>query len=230
MGGPVILSVTDSFSLSALYEVSREWMEQSPLWAGQRGGVLTNFTRLLFQHIPLPVSRTCIMSLCTMVRRKLLLRSSLTRHGSTFPSSSSPSTPTPGLKTPATQLSPEKMRALISLYHQSKDFISPANLSDKIDEVFAKDFYANGTSFAGYGNLLGMTTERRAAPIIGNPQTKDQVEPQRWSARPAAKREQMVVDALYGVDEDMPGLETLLDEEGRISKAAKDDEAGKSSA
>lgn len=117
------------------------------------------------------------------------------------------------------------MRALISLYHQSKDFISPSNLSDKIDEVFAKDFYANSTSFAGYFNLVDMAAERKAAPVMGNPQTREQVEPERWSAGPAEKREQMVFDALYGVDGDMPGLETLLDEEKRIRKAAEADAA-----
>jgi hypothetical protein len=115
------------------------------------------------------------------------------------------------------------MRALISLYHQSKGFISPANLSDKIDEVFAKDFYANSTSFAGFWNLADMVLERKAAPVIGDPRIQEQVEPQRWSARPAAKREQMVIDALYGVDEDMPGLETLLDEEAKIREAAEED-------
>jgi hypothetical protein len=119
------------------------------------------------------------------------------------------------------------MRALISLYHQSKDFISPANLSDKIDEVFAKDFYANGTTFVNYWNLVGMMEERKAAPIIGNPQSKEQIDPRRLSARPTEDREQMVIDALYGVNEDMPGLETLLDEEQRIREAAKEDEAAK---
>lgn len=163
------------------------------------------------------------MSLSAIARRKLSLRSSLARHSSTFPSSSSPSTPAPKPKTPTTQLPPEKMRALISLYHQSKDFISPANLSDKIDEVFAKDFYANGTSFAGYLSLNFAMADRKAAPIIGNPQTREQVQSHRWSAGPAAKREQMVIDALYGVDEDMPGLESLLDEEENIRKAYKED-------
>ena len=74
-----------------------------------------------------------------------------------------------------------------------------------------------------------MMAERKAAPAIGNPQAKEQLAPQRWSARPSTKREQMVIDALYGVDEDMPGLETLLDEEERIRKASKDDEAERSS-
>lgn len=72
-----------------------------------------------------------------------------------------------------------------------------------------------------------MMAERKAAPVIGNPQTKEQIAPQRWSARPSAKREQMVFDALYGVNEDMPGLETLLDEEGRIRKASKDDKTAR---
>ena len=115
------------------------------------------------------------------------------------------------------------MRALISLYHQSKDFISPANLSDKIDEVFAKDFYANSSMFAGYNDLRSMVAERKAAPIIGNAQTKEQIAAKAWSMGPTARREEMVFDALYGVNEGMPGLETLLDEEGRIREAVKED-------
>ena len=169
------------------------------------------------------------MSFTTIARRKLLLRPSFARYDSTLSSSSSPSTllsstPTPETKTP-TQLPHEKMRALISLYHQSKDFISPANLSDKIDEVFAKDFYANSSVFAGYNTLKSMVGERKAAPVVGNAQTKEQIRAKVWSVGPTAKREQMVVDALYGVDEDMPGLEALLDEEGRIRKATKEDKA-----
>ena len=121
------------------------------------------------------------------------------------------------------------MRALISLYHQSKGFISSSNLSDKIDEVFAKDFYANRTSFAGYHNLVSMMAERRDAPAIGNAQAKEQIMTRTWSLGPAAKREQMVVDALYGVNEDLPGLETLLDEEGRIREGAKEDKVTGSS-
>jgi len=120
------------------------------------------------------------MSLTTITRRKLLLCSSLTRHNSTFSSSSSPPTPSPSTSTPETktaptQLSPEKMWALISLYHQSKDFISPANLSDRIDKVFAKDFYVNSSMFTGYNSLASMTAERKAAPAVGNAQTKEQI-------------------------------------------------------
>lgn len=165
------------------------------------------------------------MSLTTIARRRLLFRPPLTRHNST-----SPRSPTPNATPSATQLPPEKMRALISLYHQSRDFISPANLSDKIDEVFAKDFYANSTSFAAYWNLVDMVSERKNAPVIGNPNTREQIQPHGWATGPAAKREQMVFDALYGVDGDMPGLETLLDEEGHIHEASKEDEtAGRSS-
>ena len=198
-----------------------------------RGKFLAKFAAL-FQHIRFRCSdlfQRAPMSLSAMSRRRLLLRSSLTRHSSTSPSSSSPpvSTPTKRFRTLRTQLPPKKMRSLVSLYHQSKGFISPANLSDKIDEVFAKDFYSNGTSFASYWNLVGMVTEREAAPRIGNPRVKEQVELQRWSARPAAKREQMVIDALYGVDEGMPGLDTLLDEEKTIREAAKEDKTLKDS-
>lgn len=86
--------------------------------------------------------------------------------------------------------------------------------------------------FSGYNSLAAMVTERKAAPVIGNAQTKEQIVTKTWSVGPAARREQMVVDALYGVNDDMPGLETLLDEEGKIREAAKEDknkDAGSSS-
>jgi len=77
--------------------------------------------------------------------------------------------------------------------------------------------------FSGYRNLMSMMAERKAAPAIGNAQTKEQIATKTWTVGTAARREQMVFDAMYGVDEDMPGLETLLDEEGRIREAAKED-------
>lgn len=70
-----------------------------------------------------------------------------------------------------------------------------------------------------------MVAERKAAPVIGNPQINEQIEPRGWSARPAANREQMVVNALYGVNDEMPGLETLLDEEEKIREAAERDKS-----
>ena len=79
--------------------------------------------------------------------------------------------------------------------------------------------------FAGYNNLVDMVAERKAAPAIGNAQTKEQIVTKMWSVGPMARREQMVIDALYGVNEDMPGLEALLDEEGKIRKATKEDKS-----
>jgi len=38
-----------------------------------------------------------------------------------------------------------KMRALVSLYHQSDAFITPENLSDAIDETFTGDLMATGS-------------------------------------------------------------------------------------
>ena len=83
--------------------------------------------------------------------------------------------------------------------------------------------------FAGYGELRAMVEERKAAPVIGNAQTREQIMTQTWSVGPAAKREQMVIDALYGVDEGMPGLESLLDEEGKIREATKEDKTAERS-
>ena len=83
--------------------------------------------------------------------------------------------------------------------------------------------------FAGYHSLVSMVNERKAAPAIGNAQTKEQIVTRTWSVGPAAKREQRVIDALYGVNTDLPGLETLLDEERGIREAAKEDKSTGSS-
>lgn len=79
--------------------------------------------------------------------------------------------------------------------------------------------------FAGYGELRAMVEERKAAPVVGNAQTREQIMTQTWSVGPTAKREQMVIDALYGVDEGMPGLDSLLDAEWKIRRATEEDRA-----
>jgi len=156
-----------------------------------------------------------------IVHRGSLLRPSFTRHvssKSTKPDVSAPQRPT-------SSLPPHKLRALISLYHQSRDFISPNNLSDKIDQVFATGFYSSndsGLRFASYGNLLGTLRQRRSLPRIGesNMQTFSNEPP--WSS--LAKREDEVFHALYGVDNlKMPGLDALLDEEKKIQEMSKED-------
>ena len=70
-----------------------------------------------------------------------------------------------------------------------------------------------------------MVVECKAAPVIGNTQTKEQIVTKMWLVGPVVRREQMVIDMLYGVNEDMPGLEILLDEEGKICKATKEDKS-----
>ena len=71
--------------------------------------------------------------------------------------------------------------------------------------------------------------ECKAALVIGNMQTKEQIATRTWSVGSAVRREQMVIVVLYGVNEDMPGLEALLDEEWRIHEATKEDKTTGSS-
>ncbi|KAJ3723227.1 hypothetical protein C8R42DRAFT_775427 [Lentinula raphanica] len=123
-------------------------------------------------------------------------------------------------------LSPEKMRALISLYHQSETYITPENLSERIDEAFTEkqtaDKLAFGLQKAGVDNLSQFYTDAKLAPKFSEwNREKMRFGEGIWSKATYSRREWKVVEALYGVDasgplEPMPGLEAL--EEGEDAK------------
>ncbi|KAF9263642.1 hypothetical protein L218DRAFT_959169 [Marasmius fiardii PR-910] len=118
-------------------------------------------------------------------------------------------------------LTPEKKRALISLYHQSDTFITPENLSERIDQAFIKrrDF---AIPFADTARLTrtqmdALIIDRERAPKFSewdrDRKALPRLEGRHWSEGTTA-REWRVIEALYGVDSSdasnaMPGLEAL---------------------
>lgn len=151
------------------------------------------------------------MTLGTVVHRGSgLLRPSFTRQVS--------SKATPG------SLPPQKLRALVSLYHQSKDFITPNNLDERIDAVFAHNTYTSnggGNNFTSRNDLVNALKNRQAAPRIGEPTSASMQSESYWQGM--AGRERQVLDALYGTDNRRPGLDVLLDEEEKIKGFLRDD-------
>lgn len=114
-----------------------------------------------------------------------------------------------------------KMRALISLYHQTDTFITPENLSQRIDDAFVpQDRLDNklGRKTISMRDLSSALTEQRKAPkaIEWDDETlmkREVAFNMNWSSLKTA-RELKVVEALYGVNatqvgEVLPGLEIV---------------------
>lgn len=190
-----------------------------------------------------------MMSVCGCTR-SLPLR--LTRSFTTTPVSRRPSLderpPTPRRKgrtprvNPKTQsiLPPHKLRALVSLYHQSDDFITPENLLDRIDAAFITDAYQphntpDRSRHESYEDILkGQRSVPRMSPwnlesVTSSraPYTADPSSFGSWSGT-VPGRERQIVDALYGVDSPridahpLPGYDTL--KEARELKQKKKEE------
>ncbi|KAF8897310.1 hypothetical protein BD779DRAFT_1490145 [Infundibulicybe gibba] len=128
-----------------------------------------------------------------------------------------------------------KMRALISLYHQSDTFVTPENLSQRIDEAFLPESpTATIHTSVTLKDLENALTDRRTAPRVSEwdmesvgrtllPGDADIG----WSALRAA-REMKVIEALYGVDTTnpravFPGLEVLEESADSIQENLNDD-------
>ncbi|KIK65498.1 hypothetical protein GYMLUDRAFT_125635, partial [Collybiopsis luxurians FD-317 M1] len=116
-------------------------------------------------------------------------------------------------------LSRDKMRALISLYHQSDTFITPENLSYRIDQAFTGKRRENEL-FApiqqpGLSSLQYFRRQAELAPTFSEwDQEKKRFVAGSWSESSYSGREWKVIEALYGVDasgrlQPLPGLEAL---------------------
>lgn len=119
-----------------------------------------------------------------------------------------------------------KMRALISLYHQAETFVTPENLSQRIDEAFFPHDYTQIRTTVHLKDLSNALTEQRAAPKISEwdleatRSVAEGVEDGTWSSIKAA-RELKVIEALYGVEAKksiLPGLEVLEESAGDIQR------------
>ncbi|KAI3612495.1 hypothetical protein WG66_010020 [Moniliophthora roreri] len=111
-------------------------------------------------------------------------------------------------------LTPEKKRALISLYHQSDTFITPENLSSKIDEAFIRKDKELFVDVVTPKDLKNLMNEKLRAPKFREwNRDKRGITGGQWSAQ-TTHREWRVIEALYGVDASdrhnaMPSLEAL---------------------
>ncbi|THV03327.1 hypothetical protein K435DRAFT_775012 [Dendrothele bispora CBS 962.96] len=134
--------------------------------------------------------------------------------------SSSPSFNQPKI---AHSLPPEKMRALISLYHQADTFITKENLSDRIDEAFTglSKYPGLPVNVPGFSELNEQVWKQQTAPKFSewdmeralSGATAVPTSDGYWSGS-LSMRDWKVVEALYGVDVSdsksvMPGLEAL---------------------
>ena len=130
-----------------------------------------------------------------------------------------------------------KLRALISLYHQADTFITPENLSQRIDEAFIPDAgktpVQQGPDFMTVKRLEDELERQRMEPKVMEPDTEKKGNPSpthggSWSGRVSA-REGKVLEALYGVErgrgnEMLPGLDVVMEERERLRKDTEADE------
>ncbi|KZT12956.1 uncharacterized protein LAESUDRAFT_689970 [Laetiporus sulphureus 93-53] len=126
----------------------------------------------------------------------------------------------------------EKMRALVSLYHESSKFITPEKLSEVIDYEFATAPLTRNlikSDEDSYWTLDDRVNARRQRSKIGDTSTvlAEADEGEQWSSTRTA-REHMVRRALYGTEQGQdPGLEVLEEEGDRIREMLKKDKESK---
>jgi len=146
---------------------------------------------------------------CIIARRTACRAKPLTRSMSSKPI---PQEPPSGFVLP-----PEKLRALVSLYHQSRSFITPENLDEAIDRAFAESpsvrVFEN-RRMADWPSLRLEVKERDRLSKFGLPETLNSMlsmyEVGFYEER--EKRVERVFDAMYGTWEtDKPGLELVQD-------------------
>ncbi|GAW01850.1 hypothetical protein LENED_003471 [Lentinula edodes] len=95
------------------------------------------------------------------------------------------------------------MRALISLYHQSETFITPENLSERIDQAFTGEKTGNLAfrSQPGIDTLSTFYNQAKLAPKFSEwDREKMGFGYGVWSQATYSRREWKVIEALYGVD------------------------------
>jgi len=124
------------------------------------------------------------------------------------------------------------MRALISLYRQAETFITPENLSERIDSVFTSNELLSKAYYpsTNLDDLKILVRERRVqAKFTENDglRTTNAYKATTMGAdwdESKAVREQRVIDALYGVSAGgKPGLEVLEESAERIHQNLAED-------
>ncbi|KAF5387797.1 hypothetical protein D9615_000187 [Tricholomella constricta] len=154
------------------------------------------------------------MTFSTILQRRVHPVSIFRRHASAKATKSKPKRTLPD----------EKLRALIALYHQTDTFITPENLSQRIDEAFLSSSEAHVKKYIPtVKDLQSALAVQRKAPKISEwdqetlrDRNVDEIynpSYMNWSGVKTG-RELKVVEALYGVNatelgSTLPGLEAL---------------------
>lgn len=130
-------------------------------------------------------------------------------------------------------ITPAKLRALISLYHQADTFITLENLSQRIDDAFigplthtAVDaMIERETDFMTLKRLENELERQRMEPKVMEPDKergRTSNNGVSWSGQ-MGSRDEKVMQALYGVERGqdgqiLPGLDVLLEERERLEE------------
>ena len=132
----------------------------------------------------------------------------MARHVSSKPN---PQTPPPG----GFALPPQKLRALVTLYHQSKSFVTPEKLDEAIDRAFLEVpvMRAFGHRKLDWPSLRLEVKEREQLSKFGLPETlSSTLSTYETGYEEREGRIEQVFDAMYGTwQTNKPGLELLQD-------------------
>ncbi|KAI0786338.1 hypothetical protein C8Q75DRAFT_268012 [Abortiporus biennis] len=143
---------------------------------------------------------------------------------------------TPNVSTSSNATLPDhKMRALISLYHQSEKYITLENLDSEIDKMFAVQFdkgqhSQRDTAFPELEkhrrdrDSLPKLTKKRGGETTAKAVEKESGDKSLWSEPGTTEREGRVYKALYGIyAKGKPQLEVLREGHERVKKDFKED-------
>ncbi|KAH9062069.1 hypothetical protein EDB87DRAFT_1609153 [Lactarius vividus] len=125
-------------------------------------------------------------------------------------------------------LPPKKLRALVTLYHQSKSFITPENLDESIDRAFLEvpGMRTFGHRKIDWPTLRLEVKERERLSKFGFPETLNStlsMYEAGYEEREA--RVEQVFDAMYGTwRTNKPGLELLQDTWEDVEQRLKEEE------
>ncbi|KAJ7283859.1 hypothetical protein C8J57DRAFT_747545 [Mycena rebaudengoi] len=146
----------------------------------------------------------------------------------------------PPSSSPGVTLPPEKMRALVAMYHQTETFVTRDNLDAKIAEAFipAND-YKSLPSFS-MTNIRKLLETRQQAPKVmpWNQRSAKPLSPltpamdAMWTDMLQQSRDANVIEALYGVDNPQTdkaniGFDALKDAEEELEKSVEEDRANR---
>ncbi|KAJ7499151.1 hypothetical protein FB451DRAFT_1073197 [Mycena latifolia] len=174
------------------------------------------------------------MSLCSTARRKgIFLARAFSSAGNVLHAPA---------RAHSVSLSPEKMRALIAMYHQTETFVTRENLEQKINEAFTgkhhllpervslalRDFQGLLRAREDAPTVTEWTTQQTTfSPGVGRNGEADTNLDVMWSKNNRL-RDSKVIDALYGVEtvgtgRALPGLETLDDNASTLEISEQED-------